>query len=32
LIVVTALLHRAETEQVADRPPQELFFDWEPEG
>jgi hypothetical protein len=32
LIVKTALLHRAETEQVADRPPQELFFDWEPEG
>jgi propanediol dehydratase medium subunit len=32
LIVKTALLHRAETEQVADKPPQELFFDWEPEG
>jgi len=31
LIVKTALLHRAETEQVADRAPQELFFDWEPE-
>jgi hypothetical protein len=32
LIVKTALLHRRETEQVADRPPQELFFDWEPEN
>jgi propanediol dehydratase large subunit len=32
LIVKTALLHRTETEQVADRPPQEVFFDWEPEG
>jgi propanediol dehydratase large subunit len=31
LIVKTALLHRRETEQVADRPPQELFFDWEPD-
>jgi propanediol dehydratase large subunit len=32
LIVKTALLHRAETEQVAGKPPQEVFFDWEPEG
>jgi propanediol dehydratase large subunit len=31
LIVKTALLHRRETEEVRDRPPQELFFDWEPE-
>ncbi len=31
LIVKTALLHRRETEQVADRDPQELWFDWEPE-
>jgi hypothetical protein len=32
LIVKTALLHRRETEQIQDRPPTELFFDWEPEG
>jgi propanediol dehydratase large subunit len=32
LIVKTALLHRAETDCVADKPPQEVFFDWEPEG
>jgi propanediol dehydratase large subunit len=31
LIVKTALLHRHETEQVQDRPPVELRFDWEPE-
>lgn len=31
LIVKTALLHRRETEQIEDRPPAELFFDWEPE-
>jgi len=31
LIVKTALLHRRETDEVADRPPQELWFDWEPE-
>ncbi len=31
LIVKTALLHRRETEQVTDKPPQELWFDWEPE-
>jgi len=31
LIVKTALLHRRETEQIDDRPPTELFFDWEPE-
>ncbi len=31
LIVKTALLHRRETEQIADEPPAELFFDWEPE-
>ncbi|HMN31236.1 MAG TPA: glycerol dehydratase reactivase beta/small subunit family protein, partial [Caldilineaceae bacterium] len=32
LIVKTALLHRRETEQIQDRAPVELFFDWEPEG
>ena len=32
LIVKTALLHRRETEQVRSQPPQEVFFDWEPEG
>ena len=31
LIVKTALLHRRETEEIADKPPMELFFDWEPE-
>jgi len=31
LIVKTALLHRRETEQVLDRPPAELRFDWEPD-
>lgn len=31
LIVKTALLHRHETEQVQDRPPTELRFDWEPD-
>jgi hypothetical protein len=31
LIVKTALLHRRETEEVRDKPPQELFFDWEPD-
>ena len=31
LIVKTALLHRHETDQIEqDRPPEELFFDWEP--
>ncbi len=31
LIVKTALLHRRETEEVRNKPPQELFFDWEPD-
>jgi propanediol dehydratase large subunit len=31
LIVKTTLLHRRETEQIEDRPPIELAFDWEPE-
>ena len=31
LIVKTALLHRRETDEIADKPPQELWFDWEPE-
>ncbi|MCC6166523.1 MAG: hypothetical protein IT329_04775, partial [Caldilineaceae bacterium] len=31
LIVKTTLLHRRETEQIVDKPPTELFFDWEPE-
>jgi propanediol dehydratase large subunit len=31
LIVKTALLHRRETEQVRDAPPEELAFDWEPD-
>jgi hypothetical protein len=31
LIVKTALLHRHETEQIEDRPPAELAFDWEPD-
>jgi propanediol dehydratase large subunit len=30
LIVKTALLHRRETEAIQDKPPTELFFDWEP--
>jgi len=31
LIVKTTLLHRRETEEVRDRPPIELRFDWEPD-
>ena len=31
LIVKTALLHRRETDEIADKPPQELWFDWEPD-
>jgi propanediol dehydratase large subunit len=31
LIVKTALLHRRETEEVTDKPPTELMFDWEPD-
>ncbi|MFP3897605.1 MAG: propanediol dehydratase, partial [Anaerolineales bacterium] len=32
LIVKTMLLHRRECEQVdPDRPPTELWFDWEPD-
>ena len=31
LIVKTTLLHRRETEQIRDRPPTELRFDWEPD-
>jgi len=31
LIVKTTLLHRRETEQIRDRPPAELVFDWEPD-
>ncbi|MCX7669732.1 MAG: propanediol dehydratase, partial [Anaerolineae bacterium] len=31
LIVKTTLLHRRETEQIDDRPTQELWIDWEPE-
>jgi hypothetical protein len=31
LIVKTTLLHRRETEQIADEPPAELLFDWEPD-
>jgi propanediol dehydratase large subunit len=31
LIVKTALLHRRETKEVRDQPPDELVFDWEPE-
>jgi glycerol dehydratase medium subunit/propanediol dehydratase medium subunit len=31
LIVKTALLHRRETEEIRDRKPQELYFDWEPD-
>ena len=32
LIVKTALLHRRETDEVdANKPPQELHFDWEPD-
>jgi hypothetical protein len=31
LIVKTALLHRHETEAIQARPPQEVFFDWEPD-
>lgn len=31
LIVKTALLHRRETEEIRDKPPTELRFDWEPD-
>ncbi|MBE7471435.1 MAG: propanediol dehydratase [Anaerolineae bacterium] len=31
LIVKTALLHRRETEEIRDKPPMELLFDWEPD-
>jgi propanediol dehydratase large subunit len=31
LIAKTALLHRREIEEQADRPPAELLFDWEPD-
>lgn len=31
LIVKTALLHRRETEEIRDKPPVELLFDWEPD-
>ena len=31
LIVKTALLHRKETEEIRDLPPEALRFDWEPE-
>jgi propanediol dehydratase large subunit len=31
LIVKTSLLHRRETDEIADKPPQELWFDWEPD-
>jgi propanediol dehydratase large subunit len=31
LIVKTALLHRHETEAIQAKPPQEVFFDWEPD-
>jgi hypothetical protein len=31
LIVKTSLLHRRETEEIKDKPAQELFFDWEPD-
>jgi propanediol dehydratase medium subunit len=31
LIVKTTLLHRRETDEIADKPPQELWFDWEPD-
>lgn len=31
LIVKTALLHRRETDAIADLPPQEMWFDWEPD-
>jgi propanediol dehydratase large subunit len=31
LIVKTALLHRRETEEIRERKPQELFFNWEPD-
>jgi propanediol dehydratase large subunit len=32
LIVTTTLLHRRETEQVREKPPTELRFDWEPDA
>ena len=31
LIVTTTLLHRRETEQIREKPPTELRFDWEPD-
>ena len=31
LIVKTALLHRRETDEVRDKPPAELLFNWEPD-
>ncbi|MCL4506491.1 MAG: propanediol utilization protein [Chloroflexi bacterium] len=31
LIVKTALLHRRETDEVRDKPPVEMFFNWEPD-
>ena len=31
LIVKTALLHRRETDEVRDKPPVEMMFDWEPD-
>jgi propanediol dehydratase large subunit len=31
LIVKTTLLHRKETEEVCDKAPTELFFNWEPD-
>jgi propanediol dehydratase large subunit len=31
LIVKTTLLHRRETEEVCDRPPEQLLFNWEPD-
>lgn len=31
LIVKTMLLHRHETEEIRDKSPTELFFDWEPD-
>lgn len=31
LIVKTALLHRRETEEIQDRPPSDLLYNWEPD-
>ena len=31
LIVKTALLHRRETDDVCEKPPMEMLFDWEPD-